>query len=242
MRALKKLDPSTRPRVQGAIALLAQDPRPPASRPLRGRPGYRVRVGDYRIFYAVADDVLLVVVVTLGHRRGVYEHGLLPATPARGDQLKAPTWSKWCTSVQVTLQAPRGRTPRRGVESGTKSPLRHRVRAGTTLPALSSTSAPNLARSGAARRAAAIVPRPGPPGSCSGRGLKRRGDVNTTPAWCLPVLAHARTMRSKSFAFSVLADGRTPGNSSPLLPKTRPRQYLITRWSSPTVASHAGVP
>ena len=64
MRALRKLDPSTRPRVQGAIALLAQDPRPPTSRPLRGRPGYRVRVGDYRIFYAVADDVLLVVVVT----------------------------------------------------------------------------------------------------------------------------------------------------------------------------------
>jgi mRNA interferase RelE/StbE len=54
--------------------LLAQDPRPPASRPLRGRPGYRVRVGDYRIIYTVADDVLLVVVVTLGHRRDVYEH------------------------------------------------------------------------------------------------------------------------------------------------------------------------
>ncbi len=73
-RALKKLDRKARPRVQGAIALLAQDPRPPASRPLRGRPGYRVRVGDYRIIYTVADDVLLVVVVTLGNRRDVYEH------------------------------------------------------------------------------------------------------------------------------------------------------------------------
>jgi mRNA interferase RelE/StbE len=29
---------------------------------------------DYRIIYTVADDVLLVVVVTLGHRRDVYEH------------------------------------------------------------------------------------------------------------------------------------------------------------------------
>jgi mRNA interferase RelE/StbE len=73
-RALKKLDPQARPRVQGVIALLAQDPRPPASRPLRGRPGYRVRVGEYRIIYTVADEVLLVVVVTLGHRRDVYEH------------------------------------------------------------------------------------------------------------------------------------------------------------------------
>ncbi len=73
VRALKKLDPSVARRIQGAIALLAKDPRPPASRPLRGRPGLRVRVGDYRIIYAVEDDVLLVVVVTLGHRRDVYD-------------------------------------------------------------------------------------------------------------------------------------------------------------------------
>jgi mRNA interferase RelE/StbE len=73
-RALRKLAPDVQPRIQGAIALLAEDPRPPASRPLRGRPGFRVRVGDYRIIYTVADDVLLVVVVTLGHRRDVYHH------------------------------------------------------------------------------------------------------------------------------------------------------------------------
>ncbi len=72
VRALKKLDPQVRTRVQGAITLLAEDPRPPAARPLRGRPGLRVRVGDYRIIYTVADDVLLIVVVTLGHRRDVY--------------------------------------------------------------------------------------------------------------------------------------------------------------------------
>jgi mRNA interferase RelE/StbE len=52
---------------------LAQDPRPPAARALQARPGLRVRVGDYRIIYTVADDVLLVVVVTLGHRREVYD-------------------------------------------------------------------------------------------------------------------------------------------------------------------------
>jgi mRNA interferase RelE/StbE len=73
-RALRKLAPDIQPRIQGAIALLAEDPRPPASRPLRGRAGFRVRVGDYRIIYTVADDVLLVVVVTLGHRREVYDH------------------------------------------------------------------------------------------------------------------------------------------------------------------------
>jgi mRNA interferase RelE/StbE len=73
-RALRKLDPQVIPRLQGAIALLAHDPRPPSARALRGRPGYRLRVGDYRIIYLVVDDVLLVVVVALGHRRDVYEH------------------------------------------------------------------------------------------------------------------------------------------------------------------------
>jgi mRNA interferase RelE/StbE len=72
-RALRKLDPQVARRVQAAIALLAEDPRPPASRPLRGRPAWRVRVGDYRVIYTIEDDVLLIVVVTLGHRRDVYE-------------------------------------------------------------------------------------------------------------------------------------------------------------------------
>ncbi len=72
VRALRKLDPPTRRRLQGVIALLAQDPRPPAARALAGRSGLRVRVGDYRIMYLIEDDVLLVVVVTLGHRRDVY--------------------------------------------------------------------------------------------------------------------------------------------------------------------------
>lgn len=73
VRALRKLDPRVRRRVQGAIALLAQDLRPPGARAIQGRPGLRVRVGDYRIIYTVEDDVLLVVVVRLGHPRDVYD-------------------------------------------------------------------------------------------------------------------------------------------------------------------------
>jgi len=73
VRARKKLDPPIASRVRGAIALLAEEPRPPAARALRGRDGLRVRVADYRIIYTVQDDVLLVAVVTLGHRRDVYD-------------------------------------------------------------------------------------------------------------------------------------------------------------------------
>ena len=73
LRELRKIDRSIQPRIQGVISFLAQDPRPPASRQLRGRDGYRLRVGDYRIIYTIDDGVLLIVVVTIGHRREVYQ-------------------------------------------------------------------------------------------------------------------------------------------------------------------------
>ncbi|WP_136708281.1 type II toxin-antitoxin system RelE/ParE family toxin [Agromyces sp. H66] len=72
IRALKRIDHQDRDRIRGAIALLGQDPRPPRAKALQGRDGLRVRVGNYRITYTVHDDVLLVI-VTLGHRRDVYD-------------------------------------------------------------------------------------------------------------------------------------------------------------------------
>ncbi|MGL5849985.1 MAG: type II toxin-antitoxin system RelE family toxin, partial [Phycicoccus sp.] len=71
VKALRKVDRIEQKRIQGVISLLGEDPRPPASRQLRGRDGFRVRVGHYRVIYTIHDDVLLVVVVTLGHRRHV---------------------------------------------------------------------------------------------------------------------------------------------------------------------------
>lgn len=54
------------------IASLADDPRPPGHTKLTGREAYRVRQGTYRILYTIADDVLVVEVVKVGHRRDVY--------------------------------------------------------------------------------------------------------------------------------------------------------------------------
>ena len=72
IKALRAIERKDRARTQGAIALLGENPRPPGARALHGRDGLRVRVGDYRIIYTIRDDVLLVVVVTLGHRKDVY--------------------------------------------------------------------------------------------------------------------------------------------------------------------------
>jgi mRNA interferase RelE/StbE len=74
IRQLRKLDPVGRRRVQAAIDLLADDPRPPAARPLVGGAGeWRVRTGDFRIIYEIYDVEVLVLVVKVGHRRDVYE-------------------------------------------------------------------------------------------------------------------------------------------------------------------------
>lgn len=73
IKALRNIHPTDQARIHGAIALLGEDPRPPGAKALHGRSGLRVRVGNYRIIYTIDDGVLLVVVITLGHRRDVYD-------------------------------------------------------------------------------------------------------------------------------------------------------------------------
>jgi mRNA interferase RelE/StbE len=73
-RQLRKLDAPARRRIQAALELLAEQPRPPSATRLVGGAGeWRVRTGDYRIVYEIEDDHLLILVLRLGHRREVYE-------------------------------------------------------------------------------------------------------------------------------------------------------------------------
>ncbi len=59
-------------RVNEAIAELAAEPRPPGAKKLIGIEGYRLRVGDYRILYAVNDESRLIIVYRVKHRREAY--------------------------------------------------------------------------------------------------------------------------------------------------------------------------
>jgi mRNA interferase RelE/StbE len=70
--ALRQINPQDRGRIHGAIELLGEDPRPPGATALQSRMGYRVRVGSYRIIYTIHNDVLVIVIVTNGHRSDVY--------------------------------------------------------------------------------------------------------------------------------------------------------------------------
>jgi mRNA interferase RelE/StbE len=40
---------------------------------LYGEDAFRIRVGDYRIIYEIFDDVLLVVVIRVKHRKEAYD-------------------------------------------------------------------------------------------------------------------------------------------------------------------------
>ncbi len=68
-----------RERVEDAIEDLAEEPRPPKSKQLKGKHALYRRIdvggvgGEYRVIYEVREDELVVVVVIVGPREGVYE-------------------------------------------------------------------------------------------------------------------------------------------------------------------------
>jgi mRNA interferase RelE/StbE len=61
-------------RIGRRIDALASDPRPHQAKPLRGglKGRWALRVGDYRVIYSIHDDVLVVLVVSVGSRGGIY--------------------------------------------------------------------------------------------------------------------------------------------------------------------------
>ncbi|MEC4813850.1 MAG: type II toxin-antitoxin system RelE/ParE family toxin [Scytonema sp. PMC 1069.18] len=72
-KQLRKLSADIRERILVKLEDLAQNPRPDGVKKLESESLYRVRVGSYRIIYEIKDDVLLVTIVRVGHRRDVYK-------------------------------------------------------------------------------------------------------------------------------------------------------------------------
>jgi mRNA interferase RelE/StbE len=71
-RALAKLDRAVQRRIARRIDQLATDPHADAVKLRRADDVWRVRVGDYRVLYAIKDARLVVLVIKIGHRRDVY--------------------------------------------------------------------------------------------------------------------------------------------------------------------------
>lgn len=70
---LRALPIDVRRRLARAMATLPNDPFPPGSRKLSGHNDvFRIRVGVYRVIYSVADGVLVIIILKIGHRKDVY--------------------------------------------------------------------------------------------------------------------------------------------------------------------------
>lgn len=72
-KQLSKIPPPHFNRIVKAINELAGTPRPSGCKKLTGRPGFRIRIGDYRVIYTIEDKILKVYVIDIGHRSGIYD-------------------------------------------------------------------------------------------------------------------------------------------------------------------------
>ena len=72
-KALKKIPKSDQRRICDRIDSLSENLQEPAITKMKGdNPFHRIRVGDYRIIYEIHSDILIIMVLKIGHRKEVY--------------------------------------------------------------------------------------------------------------------------------------------------------------------------
>lgn len=72
-KELRRLPKEVQRRIAKAIDRLGGDPRPHGCTKLVGLDElYRIRLGDYRVIYQIRDKQLLVLVLSVAHRREAY--------------------------------------------------------------------------------------------------------------------------------------------------------------------------
>lgn len=68
-----KLDNVVFERIKTTLEKLSTNPFPQGCKKLKGRDGFRVRVGDYRILYKVEENDKIIYVLDIGHRSDIYD-------------------------------------------------------------------------------------------------------------------------------------------------------------------------
>jgi len=69
---LRKLDKKYRSAVEKALSRLKENPR--TGEPLKGelKGHWKLRFSRYRIIYRILDEILVIIIVEIGHRREIY--------------------------------------------------------------------------------------------------------------------------------------------------------------------------
>ena len=74
-KSLKKIPKADKIRIVEKIDSFADNLPTPETTKLKGNnPFHRVRVGDYRIVYEIQEDILVILVVKIGHRKDIYRN------------------------------------------------------------------------------------------------------------------------------------------------------------------------
>ncbi|SNY93518.1 mRNA interferase RelE/StbE [Cohaesibacter sp. ES.047] len=75
VKALRRIQPKRAKTIRNAINSLAEDPDSPALnvKPLSGRDGFRLRVGDYRVLFDRDDGIKIISIEKIGPRGDVYK-------------------------------------------------------------------------------------------------------------------------------------------------------------------------
>ena len=72
-KALKKIPKSDQKRIAARIDSLSENLPDPTTTKMKGdNPFHRIRVGNYRIIYEIHGDILVIMVLKIGHRKEVY--------------------------------------------------------------------------------------------------------------------------------------------------------------------------
>jgi mRNA interferase RelE/StbE len=72
-KQLAKLPENVQQRIKFKVEELGDDPRPDGVVKLTNSDEtYRIRVGNYRVLYEIKDDLLIIKVIRVGHRKEVY--------------------------------------------------------------------------------------------------------------------------------------------------------------------------
>ena len=70
---LRRISKSEVQKIIESVEALSKQPRPNGSMKLSGSDfTYRIRIGNFRVIYEIHDDVVLIEVVKVGHRKDVY--------------------------------------------------------------------------------------------------------------------------------------------------------------------------
>jgi mRNA interferase RelE/StbE len=75
LKELSKLPKATVKKAEKAIDGLAHNPRPDGVKKLKASEEdlYRIRIGDYRIIYSIEDEIKIVDILKIGHRKDIYK-------------------------------------------------------------------------------------------------------------------------------------------------------------------------